>query len=148
MRRQLLSICREYDRPTAAMWAVVSDLDSYADHVEALASTPVLRGSGVGAVRQCVTTSDQRWQETVTAWDDGRSYEIEVDTSTYPVVLRGVFRRFTGVWRVEPVGEDGSRVCMDFIADVRGGCLLWPLVRLAARATRKDLEATLESYGA
>ncbi len=146
MRKELMTVCRDYEQSAERLWAVVSDIDRYADHVTGLKASPVLSGDGEGAVRQCRTIKDETWSETVSRWVDGELYEIEVDASTYPFPLRQVFRRFTGTWRVEPRGE-GSKVCMTFTPDVRGGYAVWPLVVLGARQTRRDLEYTLESYG-
>ena len=80
------------------------------------------------------------------AWDEGRRYDIEVDTSTYPTVLRSVFSSFRGTWTVEPEA-DGSRVTIDFTGTVRGGRLAASVVQRMARRNQKDIEATLVSYG-
>jgi len=145
MYRELLAVCRNYDAPPEQLWPVVADLAGYAEHVTGLTSSEVLSGEGNGARRECLTVKGERWTETVTEWQDGRSFEIEVDCDTYPAPLRQVFRRFTASWKVESEGT-GSRVCIHFKPDVRGGWLLWPIVKLGARQTRKDLEYTLNSY--
>lgn len=146
MRRELLVVCRDFPTSADALWPVVADLSGYAHHVTGLESSPVISGVGLGAVRECNTTKDENWSERVSVWDEGRRYEIEVDTSTYPAPLKQLFRRFTGVWEVDP-NAGGCRVCIRFVPDVRGGWLVWPLVKLGARQSRKDLEHTLTSYG-
>ncbi len=145
MRRELLTVSRDVDASPAEVWPVIADIGGYADHVTDLATTHVLEGSGEGAVRECVTTKDERWREDVTVWRPNETYEVEVRTDTYPVPLQQVFRRFTGVWSVEPLG-DGARVTISFIADVRGGWPMWRLLLLGMGSHRANLDATLRSY--
>lgn len=147
MRRELLAVSADYRHPPEVMWPIVSDLSGYADHVTDLESSPVLSGSGAGAMRQCNTTGGDQWTEEVSQWHEGVSFELEVDTSTYPTPLRQLFRRFTGKWEVRP-HDAGSQVQMTFVPDVRGGWLVWPLVVAGSRRTRRDLLDTLDSYGA
>ncbi len=145
MRRELLAVSRDYPQPADELWPVVADLDGYARHVTGLESTPLISGDGLGAIRECNTTTSQNWSERVSVWEPRRRYEIEVDTATYPTPLRQLFRRFTGIWEIEPVG-DGCRVWIRFVPDVRGGWLVWPIVVLGARQSRRDLDFTLQSY--
>ncbi len=147
MRRELLSVTHEYDASPEEMWPVFADLVGYAKHVDDLRSTNVLQGAGLGAVRECVTTKDERWKEDVSVWKPFETYEVEVRTDTYPLPLKQIFRRFTGVWTIEPVSGGGSKATIRFIADVRGG---WPavqLLRLGMGSHRANLIRTLESYG-
>ena len=146
MAQMNLTATRTYDAAPETMWAVIADLDGYADHVGGLAITEVVDGSNLGAQRRCETTGGDDWYERVVAWDEGRRYDIEVDTSTYPTVLRSVFSSFRGTWTVEPEA-DGSRVTIDFTGTVRGGRLAASVVQRMARRNQQDIEATLVSYG-
>ena len=137
---------RIYDLAPELLWPIIADLDGYADHVDGLSATTVVSGDGLGAVRQCTTTKNDSWTERVSDWQPGRTYTLTVDTSTYPVPLRQLFRTFQGTWTLHPAGA-GSRVHIRFAAHVRGGVLTRPLVAVMARASSRHLEKTLTSYG-
>lgn len=146
MARMTLEVERDIDVPAEVIWPIVSDLDGYADHVGGLAETTVVSGSRDGARRRCVDTRGRDWEETCVLWEEGRRYAVEVDVSTYPAELRGMFRSFQGTWEVTPRSSGGSTIRLRFDGDVRGGRVGAALAnRMASRATR-DLEATLDSY--
>ena len=142
-----LTATRVYDATPDAMWSIVSDLDGYADHVGGLAITEVIDGHALGAVRRCETTRGDDWSEIVSEWDEGRRYVIDVETSTYPTVLRSIFTAFRGVWTVAPEGS-GSRVTITFRGQVRGGPVAAAAVQRMAKRNLRDIEDTLASYGA
>lgn len=116
-----------------AAWSVISDMAGYADHVDGLAETRIVEGSGLGAVRRCVDTSGADWQETCVAWEPGRSFSVEVDTASYPLKFRTLFSAFRGTWWVEPI--DGETIIgIRFDADLRR----------MARAMRSQIEQRIE----
>lgn len=146
MARMTLEVARDTDLPASALWSVVSDLDRYADHVESLARTTVLDGRGRGARRRCVDVRGRDWEESCVLWEEGRRYAVEVDVSTYPADLRAMFRSLRGTWVVTPRPDGGSTVRIRFDGDVRGGTIGARIVERLAARTRRDLEATLDSY--
>lgn len=144
-----LTASRTYPLPPEALWPVVADLSGYADHVAGLRST-VATGDHLDATRVCTTTKGETWSEAVTEWVAGERYRVDVDVTTYPFVLRSLFRAFAGTWTVEPVASDSdsqtqSRVTIEFDAQVRRPFGL--LARAMAKRSAKDLEAILDSYG-
>lgn len=138
-----LQIHRDYDLPASALWPIVANLSGYAAHVGGLRST-VATGDGPDETRVCTDVKGRNWSERVSAWEEGHSYQVDVDTASYPIPLRQLFRRFTGTWTVEPRGES-CRVTIRFDADVRAP--FGPIVRLMAKSSADDLEQTLASYG-
>ena len=140
-----LTATRTYDASPEVLWAIVADLDAYAHHVRGLAVTQVIDGHALGATRRCETKGGDDWTEQVTEWDDGRRYAVDVDTSTYPTLLRSVFSAFRGVWIIAPDGE-GARVTVTFRGTVRGGPLVAAVIQQMAKRNLSHLEETLASY--
>lgn len=136
---------RRMDVSTDEAWAVVSDVVGYAEHAPSLSRAEVVEGAGEGMVRRCYDGRGRGWSETCTLWEAGRSYRMQVDTSTYPFPLRQLIREFEGTWSVTPDGG-GARVEMRFDAQPRLG----PVGRLALRAIRRrgmrECEATLDGF--
>lgn len=75
-------------------------------------------------------TRARGWDEECTLWEEGRGYEMQVRTESYPFPLRQMFRAFQGAWEVEPVG-DGALVSMRYEVEPSAfGLLLWSAIRL------------------
>ena len=95
---------------TQTAWKVISDVGNYERYATGLTDAAIVSGEGVGMIRSC---SDETgtWQETCTAWKEGRSYTFRVDVNTgfpYP------FKVFNGTWSVDKRGEDSSLVSISF----------------------------------
>jgi ribosome-associated toxin RatA of RatAB toxin-antitoxin module len=127
-----------------AAWAVVSDLDRYADFAAGLRYSRVLSGHGVGLRRECGDHRGRSWTETCAVWEEGRVYAMEVDTAAagYSFPLRAL----RGEWRVSPV-DGGTEVAMRFDFTARGGAIgeLIAAAIMAPRA-RRDMEAVLDRW--
>lgn len=91
--------------PADALWEVVCDLGSIADHSAALRSSAMLVGTHaeVGASRRCVNTRGETWNETCTVVEPGRALTLafDADDAAFPFP----FRAMTGGWVLEPIGE-------------------------------------------
>jgi len=108
--------------PNPAAWAVMSNLDGYADVAPNLSFSRVLTGADrtPGLERECGDHAGGRWTETCTLWEEGRAYAFRVRTEApdYPYP----FRELQGEWSIEPEGE-GTRVGMRFGASMPAGWL-------------------------
>lgn len=105
-------------RPETA-WQVVSDLEGYAEYSPNLISSRVVKGAGVGLVREC-SDSVGRWIESVCQWEEGRVYAVRVQTDApdYP----HPFETLGGRWEVIPA-PNGSTVRLRFDFTMGGGIL-------------------------
>lgn len=145
MNVMTLERSRVIDAPVSRVWEVISDLDDYHAHTGTLASTKVVSGEGHGAIRWCVDSSGNEWEEACTVWEPGQQYEIEVDVSTYPTRHRTLFKSFRGTWTVEPV-EGGTLTSIRFDAGLRRIPGLSTLASRLAERGGSDIEEILESY--
>lgn len=129
------------------VWKVLGDHELYATVASTLSRVEVVHGSGQGMMRRCTDTRGRTWEETCDLWEEGRRFGMEVDTSTYPVDLRLLFRRFRGEWAVEPAGE-GAVVTVRFEGELRWGPLgkvLAGLLRSRAQRLADDVVAGYET---
>ena len=91
------------------LWPVMTDHELYARLALNLRSAQGLTPNGPGLQRTCTDTAGRSWSETCTLWDEGRRFDIDVDTSDYPYPLSIM----QGRWHVEPHGG-GSQMTMTF----------------------------------
>jgi hypothetical protein len=122
---------------------VLSDLDGWGEHAPNLSKTEVIDGTAEGAVRRCYNNAGKGWTETCTAWEAGRRYVMEVDTSDYPypmTLMRGTFS----------VDDDGSGTRMRLQFDYRfkygalgrlAGIVARPLFARTCRRVLNSIEA-------
>lgn len=93
----------------AAVWPVLIDHELYGRLAPNLGAVRPTSTNGPELTRVCSTRGGTQWSESCTLWEDGRRFEIAVDTSVYPYPLE----EMRGSWWLEPHG-DGSLVGMDF----------------------------------
>lgn len=84
----VLEFSRPIRAPRDSVWSVISDLVGYADVAPNLSGAEIVEGSGEGMKRRCWDTSGGTWMEECTRWEEGRRYEMTVDTSDYPYPFR------------------------------------------------------------
>lgn len=142
--RMTIERTKTVDAARDAAWAVVSNLDGYADHAAGLAETTVIEGSEVGAVRRCIDTSGADWLETCIRWEPGEQIVVEVDVASYPLKFRSLFAAFRGTWWIREV-PNATVIGIRFEADLKP--LARPLRDQIERRVRKDLDEILQSYG-
>jgi carbon monoxide dehydrogenase subunit G len=129
------SVC--IDAPVAAVWSVLSDLESIRLWVDAVRHShcPV-QSRGVGAMRVC-ELKQVTIHETIVEWDEGRSF-------TYRGEGAPMMRSATNRWSVEAHG-DQTLVTSSAEVVLKGGFLgglLEPLLRsLAGRLGAQSLAA-------
>lgn len=95
--------------PAEEVWPVVIDHELYGRLAPNLGSVQRTSVDGPGLTRVCSTRGGAQWSESCTLWDDGRRFEVAVDTADYPYPLE----EMRGSWWVTP-SSDGSLVGMDF----------------------------------
>ncbi len=145
MPRFTIKTSRTVDAPSDVVWVVVGDPGRYHEVVDTLVATDITTGAGEGMTRHCVDTRGREWDETCTLWDEGHSYRMTVDISSYPASFRALLKRMEGTWTVTPEGER-TRIDMQFDGDVRFG----PAGRAAVAAMGKPsiLDAIMDGYEA
>lgn len=133
------------DAPADALWNVIGDLGSIADHSPDLQSSTLVQGdeAGLGSARRCVDQQGKGWTEVCTAWEPGRAFTLrfDADAPDFPFP----FRALVGGWIVEPA-EDGARVRIwwDLVPNTRfGGGLLVAVMAAGVRRSMGGLVATM-----
>lgn len=108
---EITAFAASIEAPADRVWSVITDHDLYGRLAPNLSAVEATGPDGPGLTRTCANRNGQEWHETCTLWDDGRRYEVAVDTSSYPYPLT----QMRGAWFVEP-SEDGqsSTVGMQF----------------------------------
>lgn len=115
------------DAPAAAVWAVVTDHELYADAAPNLSTVEVVEGEAETMVRRCVDTDGNEWTERCTHWEDGRGFGVSVDVEQSDFHRR-LFSRFEGEWRLSET-PDGVVVTIEFDFEPRFGPLGWFIAR-------------------
>ncbi len=143
VRRVTLRAGREVAAPPAEAWALVAAADQYAALAPGIATTTTDGDLQAGMHRTCVDDDGRTWSETCTTVEPGRSYRMEVDTSTYPWRHRLLLHAFAMTWDVTPTAT-GARLELAF----EGGVKLGVLGRLAMAALASDAphEQILDAY--
>lgn len=135
------------DAPADALWAVISDLGSIAQHSPDLQSSKLVGGDtpGLGVARRCVNQQGKGWTEACTAWEPGHAFTLrfDADAPDFPFP----FRALVGGWVVESRGEGASvRIWWDMVPKARfGGGLLVALMAAGVRRSMSSLVATMAS---
>lgn len=129
------SVC--IDAPAAAVWAVLSDLESIHLWVQSIRhSYCPAQNRGVGAMRVC-ELKQATIRETIVEWDDGRSFGYRGEGAP-------ILKNATNLWTVEARGTQ-TLVTSSAEVVIKGGFLgrlLEPLVRvLAGRLGAQSLAA-------
>ena len=134
------------DAAPGRVWALVSDLEAYADHVSALAETTVVSGADLGARRRCITREGLDWEETCVVWRPGEQLVVDVDVSTYPLRYRALFSSFSGTWEVDRAPEGQTVITIRFEGELHPIPGRIALGRRAERELAASAEDTLRSY--
>lgn len=133
------------DAPADALWKVISDLGSIAQHSPDLQSSKLVQGdsSGLGAARRCVDLQGKGWTEVCTAWDPGHAFTLrfDADAPDFPFP----FRALVGGWVVEPRGAGATvRIWWELAPKARfGGGLLVVLMAAGISRSMSTLVATM-----
>ena len=91
------------------VWPVLIDHELYGRLAPNLGAVRPTSTNGPELTRVCSTRGGTQWSETCTLWEEGRRFEIAVDTADYPYPLD----EMRGSWWVTPSGDE-SLVGMDF----------------------------------
>jgi len=135
------------DAPADALWDVISDLGTIAQHSPDLQSSKLVQGDspGIGAARRCVNQQGKGWTEVCTAWEPGHAFALrfDADAPDFPFP----FQALIGGWTVEPRGEGSSvRIWWELVPKARfGGGLLVALMAAGVRRSMSTLVATMAS---
>lgn len=75
------------DTTPAIAWSVITDHELYGRLAPNLSRAAPTAANGPGLTRTCANRGGDEWNETCTVWDEGRQFDIAVDTSNYPYPL-------------------------------------------------------------
>lgn len=87
----------------ASLWPIISDHSLYGELASNLTEVKSLTPNGPGLERTCTDKAGRSWFESCTLWEEGRRYDLNVDTSDYPYPLQVM----QGSWQVDPT-PDGA----------------------------------------
>lgn len=129
-----IEVHRTIEAAPDATWAVVTDHDLYARLAPNLSRVgPFVPTQGTAQTgRRCWDVRGRYWDETLTSWEPGRAFSVEVDTraDSYPYPLD----EMRGTWSLTACGPDRTLVTMRFEVLPRRGA--------AGRAFASTLAAT------
>lgn len=104
------------DATPAGSWSVLTDHDLYGRLAPNLSAVSATGPNGPGLTRTCANRQGEEWHETCTVWDEGRQYDVAVDTSDYPYPLA----EMRGSWWTSATTP--ATVGMDFRYRPQPGC--------------------------
>lgn len=131
---------RQINSSKDSVWKVMSDVGNFHKVAPNLVDVKILSGNEKGLVRSCSHNDKQSWTETCTAWEPGREYSFEVNTSApdYPYPLKYL----KGTFRVEELSDSTSAMTMiyDFAYTKKiYNVILYPLMKPKFRKTLKEI---------
>ena len=135
---------RIIDVPTSAAWAVIANLEGYADITTAgISRVEVLEGTGEGMIRRCTNDEGESWTETCPLWDEGREYRFIVNTDApdYPYPIDWL----EGRWSVEETPE-GTKIKAVFRYQLKYGVLGRMMNLIAIRKFQGDVDFLMDKW--
>ncbi|PJF39495.1 MAG: hypothetical protein CUN54_08590 [Phototrophicales bacterium] len=139
----------QYERviqaPPDVVWAVISDVERYAEYAPNL-SKAVKTSDSTTPTRTCWDTDGRSWNEACVMWEEGEGYAYLVDTTPgdypYPVT------QLKGTWTMQP-RQDGVLVTMRFDMTFKYPVpIAWLLFRLGARGFYKTIAELMDNWEA
>ncbi len=144
-RRARHCVSIEVDASPAAMWRVIADLGSIAEHHPSLVSSRLQGDIGVGAVRFCESREGEAWSEECTAFDaDRRALRVRFrhEEAGFPFPVREMI----GGWDVRPSATrpDASYVRVWWEMTPKSALFGPLLIALASSSLDRAIIATIE----
>ena len=140
-----MSASRVVNAPADVVWAVISDVERYAEYAPNL-SKAIKTSNGVTPTRRCYDTKGRGWNEACVLWKEGEVYSFVVDTSPpdYPYP----FTQLKGTWGLNQVA-DGVEIYMHFdYQPHKSGILGWLMQRMLQRAFSPIVDKLLDNWEA
>lgn len=143
------------EAPADRVWPVITDHRLYARLAPNLSAVEATGPDGPDLTRTCTNRTGRQWDETCTLWDEGRRYEVSVDTGDYAYPLI----QMRGAWFVEPDGDGGASIVgLQFAfqpeATLYGRAFALamqlafpPVLRRIARGWRREVAESIRSEG-
>lgn len=94
--------------PADVVWAVISDVERYAEYAPNLSHAHKI-STGEFPARRCYDTQGRGWNEACVLWEEGKQYAYLIDTSDYPYP----FIQMKGTWGMMQQA-DGVKITMRF----------------------------------
>jgi hypothetical protein len=91
-------------------WELITDHELYGRLAPNLRRVEVISSPGEPLCRRCTPVAGDPWEETCTLWDEGRTFEVTVNTTRYPYPIA----ELRGQWTVAP-HDQGSLVGSWFV---------------------------------
>jgi ribosome-associated toxin RatA of RatAB toxin-antitoxin module len=131
---------RQINSSRDSVWKVMADVGNFHKVAPNLVDVKIVSGSEKGLVRNCSHNDKQSWTETCTAWEPGREYSFEVNTSApdYPYPLKYL----KGTFIVEELTSTTSKITMvyDFVYTRKiYNVILYPLMKPKFNKTLKEI---------
>lgn len=123
--------------PAPAVYALVNDIESYPQYMDGCSAAKVLRRDE-HMVEARLELSRAGFSQSLTTRN--RLYppeRIELE------LVEGPFRRFSGRWRFEPLGEDACRVTLEIHFELANRLLGFAAKRLFASVADNLVEAVI-----
>ena len=131
--------------PVDRAWALVADAAGYAAFAPGIARVTTSGDLDDGMVRTCTDAGGRQWSETCSVVAPGRTYRMDVDTTSYPLRYRSILHTFGMTWDVTPTSE-GTRLQLTFSGTAKLGIL--GRIAMAAMATGDPAGRIIDAYAA
>ena len=142
------------DAPAASMWGIVSNLAAIQRYSPSLSSSVLRPVSsdrdlrvGVGRVRECTSTQQQRWAEEVTRFEqDARSFQVKflTDETGFPFPMSVMH----GGWQVFALPSGQSRVSVWWSITPKVPLTGLAIVAIMAASVERDMPLVIERMAA
>ena len=133
---------RRVKAPQDMVWRVISDVGSLGEVAPHISRVDILEGTHVGLRRRVYDRRGDSWIEECVAWDEGSSYTMRVDTSTYPFA----FKKMQFTWSVEEQARNVV-IKMHYAFTPRYGVLGMLILRLRfQRRFEETCQQLMESW--
>ncbi|MBT8132492.1 MAG: CBS domain-containing protein [Gammaproteobacteria bacterium] len=90
----VIKLQRKIKAHADVVWRVISDLSGFANVAPHVSKVELLDGAGETARRRLVSPKGYSWTERCVAWDEGKSYAMEVDSSDGVYPFKKMHRQF------------------------------------------------------
>ncbi len=136
---------RIVNAPKDKVWDIISDVGNYHEVTAPnISKVEILKGSGLGMVRECSAPSGHSWEEVCTIWEPGEvfGFQVNTDREDYPFPLKSL----SGLWKVEEVDANHTRILLDFSYEFQNAFLSGYFLSAGIKQAKEDTEFLLDNW--
>ena len=136
---------RVVNAPKEKVWNIISDVGNYHEVTAPnISKVEILKGSGLGMIRECSSPSGHSWEEICTLWEPGRAFAFEVNTKRedYPFPLKSL----SGIWKLEELNPDQTKIILDFSYEFKNAFISGYFLDLGMEQASQDTKYLLDNW--